>query len=140
MRTRVILVVAGLLVVVGLPLAGKWARRHAPPRCARDGLPIEASYRVRVEVRGGESLEFCCVECAVRWHEHQSERPAVYVTDEAGGGEIDARSAHFVRSMVVTNPVTGNRVHAFRDRAAAEEHARIFHGRVLRGADRPFGK
>ena len=138
MRMRVILVLAGVLVVVGPPLVGKWARREAAPGCAHDGLRIEARYRVRVEDRAGASLEFCCVHCAALWLEQAEPPAAVYVTDETGGGEVDARSAFFVRSSVVTNPITGNRVHVFRDRSAAEEHARVFRGRELLGAERPF--
>src|SRR5262249_36785541 len=67
------------------------------------------------------------------------DRPrAVYVTDEASGAEIDSGSAFFVRSAVVTNPVTRNRVHTFRDRADAEDHARAYEGEALTGVRRPF--
>jgi hypothetical protein len=128
-RRRLLLVLAGLLVVVGLPVAGWWARRPAAPRCAFDGLKIDPLYRVRVVDAAGVSHPFCCVRCAGAWVARQGGRPtAVYVTDEAGGAEIDSRSACFVLSAVVTNPVTGNRVHSFRDRADAEAHARAFGG------------
>jgi hypothetical protein len=138
-RSRLLLFLGGLLVVVGLPLAGKWARRGAGPRCELDGLAIESPYQVRVVDRAGASHPFCCVRCAARWLARQEDSPrAVYVTDEAGGAEVDSRSAFYVRSAVVTNPVTGNRVHAFRDRADAEEHARAYRGEVLTGAERPF--
>jgi len=141
MKARVVLAAVGVLVVVGLPLAGKWMRRHQPPECARDGLPIDALYRVRVDGGADESFEFCCIDCAALWLDQRAATgAAVYVTDEAGTGEVDARAAHFVRSSVVTNPVTGNRVHAFRDLSAAQEHARAFHGQVLHGAARPFGE
>jgi hypothetical protein len=60
------------------------------------------------------------------------------VTDETGGALIDCRSAFFVRSSAATNPITGNRIHAFRNRADAENHARAFHGEELRGSERPF--
>src|SRR5207302_1669595 len=73
------------------------------------------------------------------WLARRGDRPeAVYVTDEAGGAGIDSRSAYFVRSTVVTNPVPGNRTHVFRDRADMAEHARAFRGRRLAGAVRPF--
>jgi hypothetical protein len=133
------LVFAGLAVVVGLPLAGAWLRRDEPPRCELEGLAIEPLYRVRVVDRSGKSHSFCCVECARRWLEREGGvAPAVYVTDEVGGAELDARSACFVQSPVVTNPVTGNCTHVFRDRADAEEHVRAFDGLLLAGADRPF--
>jgi hypothetical protein len=137
-RVRLALVVTTLAVVVGIPLAGWWARRGEGPRCAFDGQPVAAAYRVRVADRGGDA-EFCCVHCARLWLARRDDPPeAVYVTDEATGEEIDARAAVFVRSTVVTNPVTGNRVHAFRDRTAADEHVRSFGGWVLSGAERPF--
>jgi hypothetical protein len=138
-RSRLLLFLAGLLVVVGLPLAGKWARRGAGPRCELDGLTIEPLYRVRVVDRAGGSHPFCCARCAARWLARQGDRPqAVYVTDEAGGAEVDSRSAFFVRSTVVTNPLTRNRVHAFRDRADAEAHVRAYGGEALTGVERPF--
>jgi hypothetical protein len=138
-RSRLLLVLAGLLVVVGLPLAGKWARRHSAPRCDLDGLTIEPLYEVRVVDRAGGSHRFCCVRCAVQWLRKQMDQPAaVYVTDEAGGGEIDARSACFVRTSVVTNPITGNRIHVFRNEAEAKQFAGDF--QELTGEDRPFYK
>jgi hypothetical protein len=138
-RSRLLLFLAGLLVVVGLPLAGKWARRRAGPRCELNGLTIQLLYQVRIVDRAGASHRFCCVRCAARWLARQEDRPrAVYVTDEAGGAEVDSRSAIFVRSLVLTNPITGNRVHAFRDRADAEEHARAYGGEELTGVERPF--
>jgi hypothetical protein len=138
-RSRCLLGLAGLLVVVGLPLAGTWARRHAGPRCDLDGLPIEPLYQVRVVDAAGAAHRFCCVHCARQWLARQKAPPAaVYVTDEAGGAAIDARSAYFVQSTVPTNAITGNRVHVFRDRAAAEAHARAFAGWVLTGAERPW--
>jgi hypothetical protein len=73
------------------------------------------------------------------WLARQGARPReVYVTDEASGAEIDAASAYFVRSLVVTTPTTGNRVHAFRDRADAERHAEVAHGTLLNGTERPL--
>jgi hypothetical protein len=128
-----------VLVVVGLPLAGKWARLHRPPRCELDGLSIEPLYQVRVVDRARVSHRFCCVRCARRWLMREEQVPAeVYVTDEASREEIDARSAYFVQSPVATNPITGNRVHAFRDPSAADEHIRAFGGWALTGEDRPF--
>jgi hypothetical protein len=134
-----LLLLAGLVLIVGLPLAGRWARRQAEPRCALDGLVIEPLYRVRVVDRAGGSHVFCCIRCAGRWLARQAERPAaVYVTDEASREEIDAAAAHFVQSTVVTNPVTGSRTHVFRNLTDAEEHARLYAGWLLTGAERPF--
>ncbi len=136
---RPLFLLAALSLVVGVPLAGKWARRHPEPRCALNGLRVEPLYGVRVVDRAGGSHRFCCVRCARRWLARQGGSPeAVYVTDEATGAEIDSRSAFFVQSPAATSPITGNRVRVFRDRAAAEEHIRAFGGWVLTGADRPF--
>jgi hypothetical protein len=136
-RARAALLLVGLAVIVGLPLVGWWARQDAVPRCALDGLDIEPRYRVRVTDDAG-SYEFCCTRCAEQWLARHPGPAAVFVTDEAGGDEIDARAATFVRSPVITNRVTGNRVHAFRNRADAEAHARQFGGWVLRDGERPF--
>ncbi len=129
----------GLVVVVGLPLAGHRARRGTPTGCALDGQRFDASYRVAVVDAGGERHEFCCLVCAELWLARRSEPPrAVTVTDEESGQEVDAGEASYVRSWVVTNPATGNRVHVFRSREAAEEHAEAFGGTVLSGSERPF--
>ncbi len=139
LTTRGLLLLLGLLLTVGLPLAGKWSRLGRPQRCEFDGLRIEPRYAVRVVDRAGASHRLCCVRCALRWRERQAEAPAaVYVTDEASGLEIPARSAHFVFSTVVTNRVTHNRIHAFGDIEAAEEHARTYDGSVLTDDERPF--
>jgi hypothetical protein len=139
MSRRVALVAAGVLFVIGIPLAGKWARQDSAPRCAGDGVRIEARYRVRVVDHGGRSHEFCCPRCAAEWIAgHPGGAAAVYVADETSGEEVEAGSAWFVHSRLVTDPVTGNRVRAFRDRAAAEEHVRAFGGRVLDRSEGPF--
>jgi hypothetical protein len=132
-----LLLLAGL--VVGLPLLGKWLRRHAEPRCAMHGVAIHPLYRVRIEDSAGASHAFCCIRCAQSWLARRGERPAaIEVTDETTGEPIDARLAHFVESAIVTNPVTGNRIHAFRDQADAEAHSRTFAGHILTSGDYPF--
>jgi hypothetical protein len=60
------------------------------------------------------------------------------VTDETSGALISASEAWFVRSSVITNRVTRNRVHCFQSRADAERHAAAFAGEILSGNDRPF--
>lgn len=129
----------GLVVVVGLPLAGHWARHGGEPGCALDGMRIDPSYRVAVVDAQGERHEFCCLVCAELWLARQPEAPrAVTVTDEESGWEVDAAEAFYVRSWVVTNQATGNRVHVFQSREAAEEHAAAFAGIVLSDSERPF--
>ena len=139
MSRRVVLWAVGVLLVVGIPLAGRWARRDAGPRCAEDGVRVEARYRVRVVDRAGGSHEFCCPRCAGEWIARRpGEVAAVFVTDETTGEEVPAAAAWFVHSRVATDPVTGNRVRAFRDRAAAEAHVAAYGGRLLDRSERPF--
>jgi len=140
MRTsRWQVVLAVLVVVVGLALAGSWARRGITGRCALDGAAVDRIYRVRVVDEEGPSHDFCCIRCAELWLAAREGSPrALYVTDEASGEEVEAGRAWYVRSSVVTRATTGNRVHAFRERQDAERHAATAGGRVLTGADRPF--
>jgi hypothetical protein len=129
----------GLVVVVGLPLAGHWARRHPAESCALDGVTIPPLYRVEVVDVRGYPHAFCCVRCAEMWLENAHGEPrAITVTDEASGQAVDADRAWFVRSSVVTMPTTGNRIHAFRNRADAERHADLHLGTVLSDAEKPF--
>lgn len=130
---------AYLAVLAALPFVGHWARHDDGPACAYDGSPIEPAYRVRIVDGHGRDVAFCCIRCAEHWL--QSARGAVqsiHVTDERSGEEIDAATAHFVRSLVVTSRTTGNRIHAFRTRTDAEEHARTSSGYLLEDAERPF--
>jgi hypothetical protein len=130
---------AGLLVAVGLPFAGHWARSRRGPDCALDGMPVEAVYRVEVVDGRGRSHAFCCLRCAQIWLDHQPAAPqSVTVTDEATGAPLDAAAAFYVRSEVVTTPTTGNRVHVFANRADARRHAEHNHGRVLSGPEAPL--
>lgn len=134
-----LLLFLGALVVVGLPLLGRWLRQDPSSRCALDGLPIEPLYQVRILDPDGKPRAFCCVSCAQRWLSREEDPPrAVFVTDESSGNTIEAASAHFVRSTVATSPITGNRVHVFADRVAAEAHVRAFGGWALIGSERPF--
>jgi hypothetical protein len=131
---------AGILLLAGLPIVGCWLRRSPQPCCALDGVRLEAVFRVRVQDHEGHSHEFCSVRCAELWLQRQPAPPrAIYVTDEATGQEIDAASAYYVRSQVVTAAPTGNRVHVFRRRSDAERHASVFGGMLLGSSERPFG-
>jgi hypothetical protein len=129
----------GLLVVVGLPLAGHWARRHAAEGCALDGMRIDPAYRVEVVDARGYPHAFCCIRCGQRWLKNEPPPRAITVTDEASGQAIAADKAWYVASSVVTMPVTGNKVHTFRERADAERHAEQFWGAILPDAEKPFG-
>lgn len=124
----------GLLAAAAVPALARALRAPAADRCALDGVEAGATDRVRVE---GAGL-FCSIACAEAWLAREPVPRAVFVVDEASGREVPASEAWFVRSRVVTSPRTGNRIHAFAERADAERHARAFQGRLLLGDERPF--
>jgi len=132
-------IVIGLALVVLLPVAAAWLRQGRDPGCSLDGMKIVPAYRVRVLDESNGSREFCSIRCAEIWLKGKEIPPdRIYVTNEKSGEELLASAAHFVRSMVFTTRVTGNRVHVFGDRADAESHAQNWRGRVLDEAERPF--
>ncbi|HEV3344891.1 MAG TPA: nitrous oxide reductase accessory protein NosL [Pirellulales bacterium] len=133
---------ASTLVAVSavlLPWFGTWSRRQKLPQCALDGIAIVPIYAVEVVDADRQKHCFCCLRCAEYWLAQEPSPPsAVYVTDEVSGQPIDASEAFFVRSPVVTNPVTGNRIHAFEKHSDADDHAAQFRGRLLTAGERPF--
>jgi hypothetical protein len=138
-RWQVVLVV--LIAALGLALVGSLARRRGAGGCALDGSAVEPLYQVRIVDAGGRSHTFCCLHCAELWLLAQADAPAaIHVTDEVSGQEVPAEKAWFVRSQVITQASTGNRIHTFKERQDAEKHAAAGRGRVLTGADRPFTK
>ncbi len=140
MSGRLITWLAGLAVVVGLPLLAHWLRHGAGGGgCAVDRVRIDPAYRVEAVDSEGRTHAFCCPVCARIWLRQQTAPPrAVTVTDEASGQRLEAAAAYYVRSSVVTTPTTGNRVHVFRSRADAERHADRFGGIVLPDSERPL--
>jgi hypothetical protein len=131
----------GLLVVAFLPVAADWLRGRAENACALDGMTVDPRLRVRVVNADGNQFQFCALTCAELWLEVSGVHPrAIYVTDEATGDELGARSAYYVRSRVMTHPPTRERRHVFRYKADAQTHAEAFHGRLLTGSQRPFAR
>lgn len=138
-RSRWIVRAIGLLIVIGLPFLGTWLRRQSDEGCALDGIRIDPVFAVRIIDAHEVEARFCCLQCAVWWVQRRGEKPRqVFVTDEASGHWLDAESAYFVRSGVVTNATTGNRVHTFQSRLDAERHASGSRGTILTGSARPF--
>jgi hypothetical protein len=128
-----------LLLAVAVPVAGHWRRAHRGPRCAYDGGTVDPRYQVRITGPAGETLSFCCVRCADDWLLHQDGGPfRVRVTDEAGGEELDAAEAVFVRSPIVTRSSTQNRVHVFKSQQDAARHCALAGGTLLSGSERPL--
>lgn len=129
----------GLLIVIGLPILGTWLRRQSGDVCALDGVRLDALFEVRVIDAADVSHRFCCVQCARWWLQRVGAKPKqVLVTDETSGRPLDAESANYVRSGVITNAMTGNRVHVFQSRSDAERHAEVSRGTILSGSARPF--
>ena len=132
-------VLLGLAVLVGLPVLAHSLRHPGVRDCNLDGARINPLYRVEVVDGQGRTHAFCCLTCARLWLRQQATRPQrINVTDETTGQRIDAGTAYYVRSSVVTTPSTGNRIHAFRTRADADRHATTFLGTVLPRAQSPF--
>jgi hypothetical protein len=135
---RWFLAVAWLAIVVGLPLLGHALRRPQQGRCAVDGEPVDPAYGARVVNADGTSLDFCCLLCAERWLESAPPPRAILVTDEISGQMLPANDAYYVRSSVVTQPATGNRVHVFARRSDALRHAKEARGKLLGASEQPL--
>lgn len=134
-RTGAIAVVLLLL----LSAAAVGLRHESATGCALDGVAIDPLYRVQVVDAKHQTQQFCCLRCAELWLKRQAARPkAIHVTDETTGELLNASEAHYVRSLVVTSPATGNRIHAFGTRESAVQHANMFRGTLLVGNEQPF--
>jgi hypothetical protein len=137
LKTTVIAAACGVLLA--LPLIGAWLRHTSRDRCELDGEHLVQCYSVYIEDAAGRTHSFCCLRCAEMWAEQQSRQiESVRVTDESTGESLNAEDVFFVRSLVITNPSTGNRIHVFRKREDAERHAETSRGTILRGDERPF--
>jgi len=138
-KASVVSGLVGLLVVIGLPVVGYLARRTPEGRCALDGAPIEPRYRVEIVDSEGHAHPFCCIRCAQLWLRRQKTPPQkITVTDEESGEPLDAKAAWYVRSERVTMKATGNRIHVFRQKGHAVEHAETNYGTVLSESENPF--
>ena len=136
---KVVAIFALILLIVGLPVLGHFARQKDGHRCALDGVEVEPIYRVVIVDRDKRSYEFCCIKCAQWWLASRPQKPwIVFVTDESSGQEIPSKDGHFVRSTIITEPITGNAIHVFADPRDAQKHADNFWGTVLQSPNRPF--
>ncbi len=134
---RVLVFVGALILIGALPFVGHALRTPPGPRCAGDGVTlVDAPVVTFVDTDGSETF-FCCVGCARLWpRAHPPQR--VLVTDGTAGRRLNAREAWFVRSQVVAQPATGDRIHAFASKDAATGHAAAYRGLVLSGEQKPF--
>jgi hypothetical protein len=79
------------------------------------------------------------LSCGVAWIAATGDSPdRVLVTDETSGRTVDAARAWFVRSSVVSQPATKDRVHAFASETDAVRHAEAYRGVLLTGSERPL--
>jgi hypothetical protein len=139
LKTSVIVGVCAVLF--GLPFIGVWLRHSSRDRCELDGAALVQCYSVYINDTAGRTHSFCCLRCAESWAEQQSrEIKSVRVTDELTGEVFDVDDVFYVRSLVSTNPATGNRIHVFRRRDDAERHAETCRGTILTGDERPFAR
>jgi hypothetical protein len=137
--TRWKLPFVALVAIAGLAIVGTHFRHHAGSLCALDGATIEPIYQVRIVDSDDQSRAFCCIHCGELWLQKQKTPPrSISVTDEATGLEIDAAQAQYVRSRLITNAPTGNRVHVFAKLADAQRHAALFAGKILSSEECPF--
>lgn len=128
----------GLAAAAALPVAASALRGEGPPRCARDGVALGSVFRARIVAGEGAGVSFCSVRCVSDWLRRTDPSTTVEVTDESRGTAVDAASAWFVRSRVVTSRATGERIHAFARREDAEAHAAAHGGVLLEGDEHPF--
>jgi nitrous oxide reductase accessory protein NosL len=139
LQGRTALFVAGIAAAAALPFAARALRGDRSDRCALDGIAVSGPARVRVVAADGSARNFCCIDCAVQWTKRTNATPReVRVADEITGEEIDAATAWFVASRVVTSAVTGCNIHSFAKQSDARAHAAAFGGSVLEGSERPF--
>ena len=125
--------ITGLIIAASLSaLVAFVQQRQSASRCALDGSLIEPVYEVEIIQGDQSSRMFCCVLNAQIWLERNgSPVSAVWVADETTGDKIRAEEAFYVASRIVTTPHTGNRIHAFAQKADAKRHANQFHGNLI---------
>lgn len=128
-----------LLCLAALPLVAERLRSH-PERCEMDGAALNPGFRARVIETGGAAHAFCGVACARSWLALSGIRPAtVLVTDCVQGSEIDARNAWFVETLANWSDGAPDTIRVFASKDDADRHVSAHGGRLLTGADRPFG-
>ena len=102
-------------------------------RCSLDGSKIDPLYEVTIIQKDRSSSKFSCVLSAQIWLRENSDQAfSIQVTDEITGEKIAAEDAYYVASELITIPHTGNMIHVFARKAAAELHVRQFNGKLVK--------
>ncbi len=115
-------------VVLALALYSRWhASRTRSDRCGLDGNRIEPVYAVDLMLDGRVTGRFCCVRCASEWPDVPADA-YWQVRDEITGRPLDATTACFVESSVVTVASRQDRTHVFASWADALGHMTRYDG------------
>ena len=122
--------IKGLLIAACLSVLGVFFQpRQASWRCALDGSVINPIYEVEIIEANELSKKFSCVGNALIWLKRNPRAVRlIRVTDERTQEKITAEKAFYVLSTVMTTPHTGDKIHVFGSRDAAQAHARQFAG------------
>jgi hypothetical protein len=113
--------------------ASLWQTYGASQTCEMDGQAISPALRVDLTMADGTSHAFCTIACAHNWLANQPHTTPEQATvrDAITGEPVDAYTAFFVQSKLVTNRANANNIHAFRFRTDAAEHIRRFGGQLI---------
>ena len=104
----------------------------ASVRCSLDGSLIQPAYEVIINHKNGSVSSFSSVISARIWLTANSELvSSILVTDEETGDKLNAESAFYVESEVLTTLHTRNNIHVFAQEKAAKSHARKFKGKMI---------
>lgn len=134
---------AFVVLALALPALAAALRPSREAACARDGVPVDGLFAVRIEREPAAAETFCSVRCADAWLRAApgaAVPPVVSVRDEASRAWVPLGAAFLVRSTIVASKATGERIHAFDSLEAAEAHVKAYGGVLLTGADRPFAE
>lgn len=124
----------GMILAALAPVAAVMLRGTQSGVCEYDGQAIDSRYAVDIQASGDH--HFCGIHCAQEWLRRSGQMPyEIVLRDEITGKPVRFPDAYFVRSGVVTNGVTGNRLHVFQDPDQARRHAAAYHGVFVDDAD-----
>jgi hypothetical protein len=127
---QIAFLIKGLIIAACLSVLGIFFQsRQGSWRCSLDGSVINPLYEVEIIEANELSRKFSCVGNARIWLQRNTGAVRlIRVTDEMSQEKITAEKAFYVLSTVMTTPHTGDKIHVFGSREAAQAHARQFAG------------